>query len=387
MSAQANTRDGFLEQLVPFSDFDGITREANFTRVPDDWIVVITDVKGSTRAIEEGRYRDVNTLGAASISVVQNALPDLEFPFVFGGDGATLVVPPSSRAVVEDALARLKRLARDRFDIELRAGSCPVEEVLAAGWTIEVGRLQLVPEKAIAVFRGGGLSWAEDQIKAPGSKFEIEGRPTGPVELDGLSCRWQPIPHKRGNIVSLLVTARGDEKDAIYERLLARINGLFDGGLAKANPVDPQRLAFRSLRECFANERRYHSSLWTFSFFLRSVEIVLAVLLYRVKAAALLPAARRYREAMGGHSDYRKFDDTLRMVIDCSNQQRADLDALLEESHRRGEIFYGVHRTDHALMTCYLRGMSDGEHLHFVDGGDGGYAMAAKQLKGQQIRT
>ncbi|HXB98558.1 MAG TPA: DUF3095 family protein, partial [bacterium] len=28
-------------------------------------------------------------------------------------------------------------------------------------------------------------------------------------------------------------------------------------------------------------------------------------------------------------------------------------------------------------------GTDPGQHIHFVDGGDGGYAMAAKQLKAQ----
>jgi hypothetical protein len=36
-------------------------------------------------------------------------------------------------------------------------------------------------------------------------------------------------------------------------------------------------------------------------------------------------------------------------------------------------------------MTCYVQNLSDTAHIHFVDGGDGGYAMAAKQLK-QQLR-
>jgi len=34
-------------------------------------------------------------------------------------------------------------------------------------------------------------------------------------------------------------------------------------------------------------------------------------------------------------------------------------------------------------MTCYFHGPEDGQHIHFIDGGDGGYAMAAKQLKAQ----
>ena len=37
-------------------------------------------------------------------------------------------------------------------------------------------------------------------------------------------------------------------------------------------------------------------------------------------------------------------------------------------------------------MTCYVNGLEDGQHIHFIDGGDGGYAVAAKQLKQQLMR-
>ena len=34
-------------------------------------------------------------------------------------------------------------------------------------------------------------------------------------------------------------------------------------------------------------------------------------------------------------------------------------------------------------MTCFVDSTQQGEHLHFIDGGDGGLAVAAKQLKSQ----
>ena len=387
MAGSPNSGDRFFEEIIAFDDFGGIARDENFTPVPDDWIVVITDVKDSTRAIAEGRYKDVNTLGAASISVVQNALPDLEFPFVFGGDGATLVIPPSLRATVEAEMARLRQLAQERFDIELRAGSCSVAEVRAQGTTLEVGKLELVPEAAVAVFRGDGLARAEALIKAPESSYEIQDHPPRPLALDGLSCRWQPVPHQNGNILSVLVQARGPRKGEIYAEVLQEIDGLFEGGLAEASPVDTRRLVFKSLGECVSNERRYHSSVWTFAFLARLVVIFMGMLLYKAKAAALLPGARHYKEAMGTHNDQRKFDGILRMVIDCSDQQLEALTALLRARHERGEVYFGIHRTDHSLMSCYLRGMADGKHLHFIDGGDGGYAMAARELKDQQRQS
>lgn len=45
------------------------------------------DIRGSTRAIEEGRYKQVNMVGAAVITAVLNACAGYEIPFVVGGDG------------------------------------------------------------------------------------------------------------------------------------------------------------------------------------------------------------------------------------------------------------------------------------------------------------
>ena len=53
----------------------------------------MADVVQSTKAIAENRYKAVNMAGAAVIVAVTNALGDREFPFVFGGDGASFAVP------------------------------------------------------------------------------------------------------------------------------------------------------------------------------------------------------------------------------------------------------------------------------------------------------
>lgn len=43
-------------------------------------------------------------------------------------------------------------------------------------------------------------------------------------------------------------------------------------------------------------------------------------------------------------------------------------------------MHYGLHLQDVALMTCCVPSVLTSEHVHFLDGGDGGYAAAAKQL-------
>ena len=102
----------FFKELTSFSDFALFSKDDHYQPVPDDWWVIITDVKGSTQAVREGRYRDVNTLGAATIVAATRAALTRDFPFVFGGDGATLLVPPEYAEEVKARLLGLKALAR-----------------------------------------------------------------------------------------------------------------------------------------------------------------------------------------------------------------------------------------------------------------------------------
>lgn len=38
-------------------------------------------------------------------------------------------------------------------------------------------------------------------------------------------------------------------------------------------------------------------------------------------------------------------------------------------------------KTASSIMTCFVDDITDGRHIHFVDGSADGYAMAAKQLE------
>jgi len=71
----------------------GVADGNNYHDVPDDWLVVVSDIKGSTKAIESGRYKEINILGGSSIIAVLNCIKNVEIPFVFGGDGESFVIP------------------------------------------------------------------------------------------------------------------------------------------------------------------------------------------------------------------------------------------------------------------------------------------------------
>lgn len=381
----------FYEKLPGFSNFLEITASRHYAVVPADWHVVLTDVKGSTQAIEEGRYKDVNTIGAASISVVMENLKK-QVPFVFGGDGATLLVHGDDLKQVLEVLGRLQRLAEAQFGFILRVGQIPVGDILGSGGRVEVAKFELVAGRAVALFRGGGLTEAERRIK----QNTLEVRPPEPtladsnsdtnveVELKGLSCRWNPLKSSRGRIMSLLVQARKNPEQ-VYTRFLAKFNEVYGGRPEEANPVRSEGLQYKSMAECARDETRFHSKKSTLDWLKRMFEIMFAVLVFKYRLPAVLFDSLRYLRSLPTHSDHRKFDDMIRMVIDCTPDQVARIQDYLEEQRLNGELFYGLHLSTEALMTCYVQEVEEGGHIHFIDGGNGGYAMAAKQLKSQML--
>ena len=371
----------FYQELPSFTAFAEVVEDRHYHAVPKDWTVIITDVRGSTRAIEEGRYRDVNTIGAATISCLQNSVADLELPYVFGGDGATLVVPNSRVEQICRELMGLQALAREKFGLKLRVGAVPVTD-LSSDVRLEVAKFKLIHQKCIALFRGGGVAEAEELVKGAPEKYKVQSADVGVASLQGLSCRWQPIPSRNGKILSILVVTK-KEDNKVYREVVDTVEALYDGGIEEGNPVHIDLMQYKSIRQLFVEEHRLHRSIWHWRYWLRMLEIIGAILIFRVGLPGVHFNAWKYRRELAAHSDYRKFDDTLRMIIDCNASQARAIRDSLDELYRKGEILFGVHESDNSLMTCVVEHTWPGQHIHFIDGGDGGYAMAAKQLKEQ----
>ncbi|MBL7664332.1 MAG: DUF3095 domain-containing protein [Bacteriovoracaceae bacterium] len=378
-------KTNFYEVMTAFTDFESLTQDQYFAPVPNDWHVIITDVKGSTKAIEAGRYKDVNTVGAATIACAQNAMKQEAFPFVFGGDGATLLVPEHHLLAVTKELVALRSLSEKKFNLGLRVGIIKMQEILDLGGKIEVAKYQLVGKKSVAIFRGGGLALAEKKIKNSADQYEAKLIETSEANLTGLSCRWKPIRSTHGKIISLLVVSREKDEAATYHNVIQKLNEIFDGKLDAANPVNLQATSYKGLRQCLQEEMKYHSSLLTLSFLARAFEIFMSVLIFKFNLNPLIFNPKKYAASMKTHSDYRKFDDMLRMILDCTHRQFEQIENYLKEMYQEQKIYYGIHISEDSLMTCLVQDVKDGEHIHFIDGGNGGYAMAAKQLK-QQLK-
>ena len=227
---------GFYEALPRFRSFARLTDPAVYTALPDGWVLGLSDIVRSTAAIEAGRYKAVNTAAAAVIAAVANALGDEDFPFVFGGDGASIALPPDDADLGRAALAAAAAWVRDDLDLEMRIAAVPVEAVRAAGLDVRVARFAPSPDVSYAMFSGGGLAWAERQMKA--GAFAIEPAPQGTrADLNGLSCRFAEIPAERGVILSLIAVPAPGAAASSFDRFVAEVLALAEAGAEVGRPV------------------------------------------------------------------------------------------------------------------------------------------------------
>ena len=372
----------FYARLPIFAGFANIMDPARYQPLPDDWLIGLTDVVSSTQAIADGRYKAVNTAGASVIAAVTNALQGRTFPFVFGGDGASFAVPGRDRELARAALAATAAWTRDDLGLDLRAALVPVSAVKGQGLHVSVARFAPSTNVSFAMFMGGGLAWAERAMKA--GQFSVPPAPPGTrPDLSGLSCRWNDIPATRGLILSLVVApmTHGDPAfRKLVEDLLAELESSSE--VTRPVPDDAPGVGWPPPGldlEAHASRQRGES------FFVRRIKVLLGTLLafivmkLGIRLGGFDPAV--YRRQVVENSDFRKFDDTLRMTLDCTPALADRIESRLARARAAQIARFGVHRQPAAIMTCIVPSIADGNHVHFVDGAAGGYALAAKMLK------
>src|SRR5262249_50630341 len=166
MQPQGSAAVGDFYASVPvFTRFEEITDAKLYVPLPDDWLLGLADVKSSTAAIARGGYKSVNMAGASVVAAVGNALGTHDFPFVFGGDGASFSVPPQHAALAREALAACIAYAQEELGMSLRAALVSVSAVRAAGFDVRLACFAPSPDVRYAMFSGGRLAWAAKRIK------------------------------------------------------------------------------------------------------------------------------------------------------------------------------------------------------------------------------
>ena len=375
--------DDFYAKLPIFDGFANIMEPSLYRPVPDDWFVGLTDVVESTRAIEAGRYKAVNTAGASVIAAVTNALGNRLFPFVFGGDGASFAVAAKDFDLARAALAATSTWAAEELGLELRAALVPVKAIREHGLDLRVARFAPSRNVSYAMFSGGGLGWAERQMKE--GRYAIASASAGArPDLNGLSCRWREIPAAYGTILSLLVTPVTNGAPA-FRALVEELLGMIESSGEAGRPVPDTAPAVAWPPSGLDLEARA-SRKSDQSLFARRLSLLAETLFGFVIMRFGLKVgdfnATNYKREVVENSDFRKYDDALRMTLDCSAGLADRIEARLAKAEADGIAIFGTYKQPAAIMTCIVPSIYESNHVHFVDGAAGGYALAARRLKG-----
>jgi len=231
--------DIFYGGIPVFRGFGSLMDPALYSPLPDDWTVGVADIVESTKAIANQRYKAVNMAGAAVIAAVTNALEGREFPFVFGGDGASFAIAPADLARTREALAATAIWVKEDLDLVMRVALVPVKAVRAQGFDVRVARFGPSPNLSYAMFSGGGLGWAEVAMKR--GEFAVPAAPPGTQpDLSGLSCRFEEMPSTRGLILSVLVVPAQGADPIAFRKVIEDVIDLVERSPDAGRPVPPE---------------------------------------------------------------------------------------------------------------------------------------------------
>jgi Protein of unknown function (DUF3095) len=377
----ASGSDTFYGGISVFRGFERLMDPALYSPLPDDWIIGVSDIVESTKAIAANRYKAVNMAGAAVIAAVTNALEGREFPFVFGGDGASFAVAPSDVDRAREALAATATWVGEDLDLVMRVALVPVSAIREKGADVRVARFGPSANLSYAMFSGGGLGWAEAAMKR--GEFAVSPAPPGTQpDLSGLSCRFEEIPAARGVILSVLVVPAQGADQAAFRKVIEDIIGLVEKSPDAGRPVPAGGPPLKWPPQGIEYEAR--AARGGPLFMRRAIVLALTLWAYAVmrlgiKVGDFVPD--NYVRQVVENSDFRKYDDGLRMILDCTEELAEALAGRLAEAAASGIVRYGLHRQDAAMMTCFTPSVMRADHVHFIDGARGGYATAATALK------
>ena len=356
-----------------------LSDEQFFVAIPKDWHVIITDIKGSTQAVVNGNHQDVNLIATGSIVTVLNIAfsMNITIPFFFGGDGATFIVPPSLIDKLMQALASYRANTFANFKLELRTGTVPVADIYSKGHKINIAKFSSSEHFSIPIVLGGGLDYAEKIIKGEDYLITRHQPQIEELDLTGMQCRWDtiPPPQNKQEIVTLLITSRDVNQQAkAFRTILQKIDELY-GTQEVRQPISVSKLKLKTTFRRLGLEMRVQLGRIKWVELFKNWFVTFSWYLYfnTVKG-------KTYLKSLVEMSDTLVIDGKINTVITGTADQRTALQKLLDQMELNGDIIYGLHISNASVMSCYVRNLDD-DHIHFVDGSDGGYTQAAKMLK------
>ncbi len=377
-------KNNYYQGLKPYTDLAELIKNGQTVSIPQDQYVVLTDIIKSTEAIKQGKYKEVNAINAAIISAVLDINEENYklIPFSFGGDGAMMVISEDLRQATIEHLAQAKLLARD-LGLQIRCSIIPIKDLYDAGFDLSLGKLEVSDKFVQAIFLGQGSevveSWAKSSDKYEVLTKDIMKGVT--LKASGFTCRWEPIKSSRGKSLSIIIKSRiGDSQ---YSQILETIKEIF-GSNEDLNPLSIEDMKLSLKPQTLGLDAKLNVSS-------KIGRIQKLIRIYAENLLGITMATPKIKENVETkknnnflHSDFIKLDGSLKMTISADDKQIQKFEKYLQNEYVKQNIYYGLFVNTASLITCLVFPNNQFE-VHFVDGSDGGYAMASQEMKKQVL--
>lgn len=381
----------FYHNLESITKFIDLYDETIYKEVPEDWYIIITDIENSTIAIQEGKYKEVNIAGALSIIAIGNILDTLEFPFVFGGDGVIMLLHKDYIEKAKKALKALQISIKSNFSLNLRVGIVSTQELREKNLELKIAKFKVSECYFQALIKGNGYLYAESAIKR--GEYSLDGEKIDYNEKDlnvnGFSCRWQDIPAKKDIQLALIIKIFNiTQQNKILKDILTKIYEIL-GSEQNWHPIlDEQIMQTIPLNSPLIDlEAKLTSKLSFIQKYLIRLQIILVNFFGKLKKPVGIKInyqdITRMRHLNYVSTDFRKFDNTLKLVLNISKEEKEKLFQYLDELSQAKKIIYGYYEDRKAHLTCLVN-LGKKQDVHFIDVINGGFSNAAKMLKDKE---
>jgi len=354
--------------------------KTKFSNLPDNWHILVADIRNSTAAVQNGNHNHVNLVATGCVIAILNLAEthNIAVPFFFGGDGASFLIPEEIREQSLSVLEKHNRNTKKNFGFSLAIGSLSVAEIYNEDIELKIARVNVNKTLNIPVILGNGLHFAENRIKTENFSKEIIPDETR-LNLTGMECKWDRIkpPKKDQAVISLIIAGCGEtDFSKVYSEIMASIDEIF-GSIRRRKPVSVRRLKIKAGLQRIKDEMKTKLGKWSFTQFIRSIMVANFGEFYLRNTTS----GKNYLQKLVELSDNLTLDGRINTVITGTSDQRERIIAYLDKLENQNLIKYGYHVSEESIMSCYVKDMSTDQHIHFIDGGNGGYTKAANQLK------
>jgi len=368
--------ENFYKNLKKMKSIKDIAKDSLYSQIPDDWFIVATDITDSTKAINQGKYKEVNMVGALTIVSILNIDKKADLPYVFGGDGSFILIPNYLKSQTKQSLLAVQEIAKKSYDLHLRVGIISIKTLKEENKELLITKLDISKDYQQAIIKGGALEYVDSILKSSNDiLIEDEIDKNFEVDISGLECRWETIKSPKDDTLSIIIKTQYEE---YYEQILKDIETVI-GDNSTRHPIveKAMKLSFKN------KDLNYEASIYSQNFFFKHL-IILKLKFINLLGYVLINNKigqwSSYKNKVVATTDTEKFDDVLRMVVSTTKDETLKLEEYLQNQYQNNKLNFGIHKSDSALMTCLIF-QRHGKHIHFVDGSNGGYALAAKDFK------